>query len=159
MKLDDINSLMSLTRANVAQAFVVEQQEIHQQAWQNLPQDEETGSEDLRTEVKNLRRTIQRQLSRSYWIYLNTVCTGEDTPDQAGKNRRFWSYIKYQKSSNTGVVPPGKGWLPNIWPQCIGGTVKRTVSASLRRWKTVHSRRVWAEYWNGWQRHTHNWWY
>ena len=54
-----------------------------------------TGSEDLRTEVKNLRRTVQRQLGRSYWNYLNTVFTGEDTPDQAGKNKRFWSYIKY----------------------------------------------------------------
>ena len=46
-----------------------------------------TGSEDLRTEVKNLRRTVQRQLRRSYWNYLNTVFTGEDTPDQAGKNK------------------------------------------------------------------------
>ena len=64
-----------------------------------------TGSEDRRTEVKNLRRTIQRQLRRSYWNYLNTVFTGEDTPDQAGKNKRFWSYIKHQKSSNTGVAP------------------------------------------------------
>ena len=63
-----------------------------------------TGSEDLREEVKNLRRTIQRQLRRSYWNYLNTVFTGEDTPDQAGKNKRFWSYIKHQKSSNTGVA-------------------------------------------------------
>jgi len=36
-----------------------------------------TGSEDLRTEVKNLRRTVQRQLRRSYWNYLNTVFTGE----------------------------------------------------------------------------------
>ena len=64
-----------------------------------------TGSEDLRTEVKNLRRTVQRQLRQSYWNYLNTVFTGEDTPDQAGKNKRFWSYIKHQKSSNTGVAP------------------------------------------------------
>ena len=64
-----------------------------------------TGSEDLRTEVKNLRRTVQRQLRRSYWNYLNTVFTGEDTPDQAGKNKRFWSNIKHQKSSNTGVAP------------------------------------------------------
>ena len=31
--------------------------------------------------------------------------TGEDKPDQAGKNKRYWSYIKHQKSSNTCVAP------------------------------------------------------
>ena len=125
-----------------------------------------TGSEDLRTEVKNLRRTVQRQLRRSYWNYPNTVFTGEDTPDQAGKNKRFWSYIKHQKPSDTGVAPLKKdGHLTSdhkAQAELLNGqfqSVKQTVSVSLRRWQTVHSRRVWAEDWSGWQRHTRNWWY
>ena len=142
-------------------------QEAHQQAWQNLPQDEENrlwGPEDRSQELKT--HFVQRQLRRSYWNYLNTVFTGEDTPDQAGKNKWFWSCIKHQKPSDTGVAPLKKdGHLTSdhkAQAELLNGqfqSVTRTVSVSLRRWQTVHSRRVWAEDWNGWQRHTRNWWY
>ena len=54
---------------------------------------------------KGYKCTKKGIIGWSYWNYLNTVFTGEDTPDQAGKNKRFWSYIKHQNSSNTGVAP------------------------------------------------------
>ena len=63
-----------------------------------------TGSAELREEVKVLRRTIQRQIRRSYWKYLNSVFAEEKNAHQAG-NRRSWSYIKNQLSSNVGVAP------------------------------------------------------
>ena len=64
-----------------------------------------TGSDHLRARFKDLRRTIQRLLRRSYWCYLNNILTGEDDPDRAGKNKRFWTYVKNQKSSCVGVAP------------------------------------------------------
>ena len=93
-----------------------------------------TGSENLRTEVKNLRRTIQRQLRRSYWNYLNTVFTGEDTPDQAGENKRFWSYIKHQKSaSNTGVAPLKDGHLTSD-PKAQAELLNEQFQSVIRDW-------------------------
>ncbi|XP_066272290.1 uncharacterized protein [Branchiostoma lanceolatum] len=62
-----------------------------------------TGSASLREEVKVLRHTIQRQIRRSYWSYLNSVFTEETAAGQPGK--RFWTYIKKQRSSNVGVAP------------------------------------------------------
>ncbi len=61
-----------------------------------------TGSEELRAEVKSLRRAVQRKLRQAYW---SNVFTEEDSPNQAVKNKRFWSFIKNQKSSNIGVAP------------------------------------------------------
>ena len=63
-----------------------------------------TGSAELREEVKILRRTIQRQIRRGYWKHLNSVFTEETATNQAG-NKKFWSYIKNQRSSNVGVAP------------------------------------------------------
>ena len=53
------------------------------------------GSAELREEVKVLWRTIQRQISQSYWKCLKSVFTEEENAHQAG-NKRFWSYIKDQ---------------------------------------------------------------
>ena len=58
----------------------------------------------MREGIKALRRTIQRQIRRRYRKYLNSVFTEEENAHQAG-NKRFWSYIKNQRSNNVGVVP------------------------------------------------------
>ncbi|KAL8595170.1 hypothetical protein ACOMHN_013843 [Nucella lapillus] len=58
-----------------------------------------------KTYMKQLRREVQRRLRHSYWKYLNNIFTGEDDPERAGKNKRFWTYIKNQKSTGTGVAP------------------------------------------------------
>ncbi|KAI8494635.1 hypothetical protein Bbelb_278610 [Branchiostoma belcheri] len=62
------------------------------------------GSNKLREEVKALRRTIQRQIRRSYWSHLNSVFTEETSAYKPG-NKRFWAYVKNQRSSNAGVAP------------------------------------------------------
>ena len=61
------------------------------------------GTEKLKVQYKQLRREVQRQLRRAYWAYLNTIFEDADS-EQAAKNKRFWTYIKHQKSSNVGVA-------------------------------------------------------
>ena len=43
-------------------------------------------------------------MRRAYWAYLDSTFE-DDSTEQAGKNKRFWTYIKHQKSSNVGVAP------------------------------------------------------
>jgi hypothetical protein len=63
------------------------------------------GSDYLKAQAKVMRRLVQRLLRQSYWNYLNNIFTGEDDPVNAGKNKRFWTYMKNQKSSSIGVAP------------------------------------------------------
>ena len=69
------------------------------------------GRQEHEAAYKELRREIQRQLRRSYWEYLNDIFEETDPnpanpkSNQAIKHKRFWTYIKHQKSSNIGVSP------------------------------------------------------
>ena len=62
-----------------------------------------TGDNKLKAEQKKLRREIQRKLRRAYWDYLNGIFS--ENSQQGENNKRFWSYIKHQKSSNVGISP------------------------------------------------------
>jgi hypothetical protein len=62
------------------------------------------GSDDLKQKNKELRREAQRLLRRAYWSYLSDTFEDDD-PEQASKHKRFWTYIKHQKSSQVGVAP------------------------------------------------------
>ena len=62
------------------------------------------GTEELKQQNKQLRREVQRQLRRVYWNYLSKTFEGNDS-QQTCKSKRFWTYIKHQKSSNVGVAP------------------------------------------------------
>ena len=62
------------------------------------------GTEELKQQNKQLRREVQRQLRRAYWNYLSKTFEGNDS-QQTCKSKRFWTYIKHQKSSNVGVAP------------------------------------------------------
>ena len=64
----------------------------------------EQDTEDLKEENKKLRSEIQRQLRRSYWSYLCDIFEDSEQ-QQAGKHKKFWTYIKHQRSSSTGVAP------------------------------------------------------
>ena len=62
------------------------------------------GSEELREESRQLRRTIQRKLRQAYWKYINQTLT-ETPPDESPSLKRFWTYIKHQRTAKTGVSP------------------------------------------------------
>jgi hypothetical protein len=64
-----------------------------------------SGSQKLHEEVKKRRRIAQRQTRRAYWNYVNSTLTEEEPSEHAPKYKRFWSYIKNQKSSSAGVAP------------------------------------------------------
>ena len=64
------------------------------------------GREEHEQAYKQLRRDVQRQLRRSYWAYLNDIFEEDDPQtNKSVKHKRFWTYIKHQKSSNIGVAP------------------------------------------------------
>jgi hypothetical protein len=64
-----------------------------------------TGSKELKAEAKDFRRIVQRKLRQAYWGHLNTIFEGDEATDQAATNKRFWGFIKHQRSSNIGVAP------------------------------------------------------
>ncbi|KAI8495879.1 hypothetical protein Bbelb_262950 [Branchiostoma belcheri] len=61
------------------------------------------GTQDLKVQYKKLRREVQRQLRRAYWSYLDSVFE-ESNLEQLDRNKKFWTYIKHQKSSNVGIA-------------------------------------------------------
>ena len=65
-----------------------------------------TKSPELIKKVKDLNRTIQKNVRRAHWDYVNSLFSSHtEDPDPQQKNKRFWSYIRQQKASNVGVPP------------------------------------------------------
>ncbi|KAL8621233.1 hypothetical protein ACOMHN_018534 [Nucella lapillus] len=62
------------------------------------------GGEDLKAEARARRREAQRRMRRAYWDHIDTTLSEEPT-EHKPKYKRFWSYIKNQKSANDGVAP------------------------------------------------------
>ena len=93
------------TRAKISQPLVTaEIRKLIHQRDRVYKRMKKTGSEKLKDEAKNLRRFVQRQLRQSYWRYMN-IFTEENASSQTMQNKRFWSYIKHQRSSNACVAP------------------------------------------------------
>ena len=99
------------------------------------------GTEKLKVQYKQLRREIQRQLRRAYWAYLNTTFELEDADsDQATKSKRFWTYIKHQKSSNVGLSRPATEGrrTPYFGPQRTGWNTQQAVPVGVQRREGYH---------------------
>ena len=63
---------------------------------------------ELEDEQKQLRRQKQRMVRRSYWDYVNRTLTKDSEPSNDSKarpNKKYYSFIKHQRSSNCGVAP------------------------------------------------------
>ena len=63
---------------------------------------------ELEKEQKELRRQKQRMVRRSYWDYVNRTLTKDNESSDETKarpNKKFYSFIKHQRSSNCGVAP------------------------------------------------------
>ena len=62
------------------------------------------ATDELRAEVKQLQREIQKMLRRSYWQYVGDLFKEDD---QMGDSRpclkKFWTYMKHQRSSSAGI--------------------------------------------------------
>ncbi|KAL8614243.1 hypothetical protein ACOMHN_026460 [Nucella lapillus] len=64
-----------------------------------------SGRQEDKDVARNLRRKAQQQLRRNYWSYLNDTFEEEEQRPQATKNKKFWSFIKHQRTTNNGVAP------------------------------------------------------
>jgi len=65
-----------------------------------------SGTPELKEQSKQLKRLIQRKTRQVYWQYVSKAITPEEnSPDRSGSLKRFWTFIKHQKASNTGVSP------------------------------------------------------
>ncbi|KAL8613962.1 hypothetical protein ACOMHN_023198 [Nucella lapillus] len=66
-----------------------------------------SGSETHRAEARTCRREAQRHTRRAFWDYISSTLSDEEVPTEhiRPKYKRFWAYIKNQKSSNSGVAP------------------------------------------------------
>ncbi len=68
-----------------------------------------SGTEQLKSEYANLKRTTQRELRRSYWSYIENILDPADTNSQSAQNqfstmKRFWSYIKHRRKDSSCVA-------------------------------------------------------
>ncbi|XP_076443976.1 uncharacterized protein LOC143282261 [Babylonia areolata] len=64
------------------------------------------GSEDLRTQMHALRREVQRKLRRAHWNDVSQLFEQrEEKSTRTESSKRFWTYVKHQRSSRTGIPP------------------------------------------------------
>jgi hypothetical protein len=63
------------------------------------------GTPALKQEARTKRRHVQRLIRRAYWNYLQDIFDpdGMENPKANNKHKRFWAYIKSQRTSNVGV--------------------------------------------------------
>ena len=64
-----------------------------------------TGTEELKATMKTLEREIRTKLHRSYWRYMSVMFTPSDSEEDSRPSlKRFWTYIKHQRSTSVGVL-------------------------------------------------------
>ena len=55
---------------------------------------------------QKLKKSVQRGLRRAYWQYVESIVTPqEEDQDQFSSLKRFWTFIKHKKSTNSGIAP------------------------------------------------------
>ena len=65
-----------------------------------------TKDEQLDAKVKKMNQEIQKKLRRSHWDYVNGLfAQRKDEVHNTQRMKRFWTYIKHQRTSQAGVSP------------------------------------------------------
>ena len=63
----------------------------------------------VRNHCKKLQAELQKLIRQKYWDYVRNVVLGLDDPDTTegppGANKRFYSFLKSQKTESSGVAP------------------------------------------------------
>ncbi len=47
---------------------------------------------------KEVKALVQRELGRSYWVYIEDIVTPKEDDNQYNCMKRFWTFIKHRKS-------------------------------------------------------------
>ena len=69
-----------------------------------------TGNDELKMKHKELRKEIKKDIDREYWSYVrNLFEKWEDESSNQPSLKRFYTYVKHQRSTTTGVAPLKSG--------------------------------------------------
>ena len=64
------------------------------------------GQDELKAKVKDMNKDIQKQLRRSHWNYVNGLFAKKgDEITNTQRTKHFWTYMKHQRNSQSGVPP------------------------------------------------------
>ena len=85
--------------------------------------------------LKALKSSIQREIRREHWTYLNSMFTGEEEGNAVGL-KRFWCYIKHKKGGGGGVAPLQCDGETTADPKKKGQPAQPTVLLSFL-WETA----------------------
>ena len=61
------------------------------------------GSTDTYNKFLYLKHSIQRDLRKSYWQYINSLISFEPTHGEHQQQKKFWSYIKSLKKDHVKI--------------------------------------------------------
>ena len=64
-----------------------------------------SGNKDTHKAFKDLKHRIQKEIRRSYWAYVESIITPDETSNEYTGMKKFWSFIKHKKSDNIGISP------------------------------------------------------
>ena len=59
---------------------------------------------------------MQRELRRAYWKYLESIVTPTDDETPTSSMKKFWTYIKHQRTDKSGVAPLRDNGIPHSNP-------------------------------------------
>ena len=69
-----------------------------------------TGSQEIKARHKDLRKEIKKNIDREYWKYVrNLFEQWEEEENNRPSLKRFYTYVKHQRSTSTGVAPLKSG--------------------------------------------------
>ena len=101
------------------------------------------GTDKLKAEGKELMREVQKKVRQSYWSYIGKLFI---EPSQAEAEegakpclKKFWTYIKHQRTTNTGVSPlKAQGRLITDPKQKAEELNAQFNQLSIHQWEGLH---------------------
>ena len=70
----------------------------------------------ITAKLKDIKRQVQRELRRAYWKYVESIVTPTDDETPTSSMKKFWTYIKHQRTDKSGVAPLRDNGIPHSNP-------------------------------------------
>ena len=58
----------------------------------------------LEEEMREIKRTLQQELRRAYWNYVESLFSSDDGSTEYDNRKRFWRFIKHNRTDSTGIT-------------------------------------------------------
>ena len=62
-----------------------------------------TADNSQQRKFKELKKTIQKELRRAYWRYIESIVTPSEESDERSSMKKFWTYIKHKRTESSGI--------------------------------------------------------